>query len=74
MCSDLIVGIELCGNNVISEWRKLIGSADPKKARLEAPHSIRALYGEECPKNADHGSNSRASASRELNFFFNNQS
>jgi len=72
MSSDLIVAIELCGKDVIAGWRKFIGPTDPNKARKEAPQSIRALFGEAGPKNTVHGSDSRASAARELNFFFNN--
>ena len=70
MSSDLIVGLELIGNNVVKRWREIIGPTDPNKARAEAPSTLRALYGDAGPKNVVHGSDAVGSANREIDFFF----
>jgi len=44
-----------------------MGATDPAKA---APGTIRALYGDNVGENAVHGSDSAASADRELKIFF----
>ena len=44
--SDLVVGLELIADNGVGRWRELRGDADPNKARLEQPGSVRALFGE----------------------------
>ena len=54
----------------IKRWRRLIGPTNCQIARVEAPNSLRALYGSEGVRNACHGSDSVESAKRELNFFF----
>ncbi|KRX10142.1 Nucleoside diphosphate kinase [Pseudocohnilembus persalinus] len=74
MSSDLVVGIELVGENAIARWREIIGPTNPQVAKQQAPNSLRALYGTEGPKNVCHGSDSVASANRELEFFFHYQS
>ena len=66
MSSDLVVGLELVADNCVAKWRQLLGPTSPSQAKQESPKSIRALYGEEGPKNAAHGSDSSSSASREL--------
>lgn len=53
--------------NAISAYRELIGATDPEKA---AAHTIRADFAESMSFNAVHGSDSPASASREIAFFF----
>lgn len=45
MSSDLVVGLELVAEDSVAKWRKLLGPTDPKKAKVESPNSIRALYG-----------------------------
>lgn len=70
MTSDYIVGLELVGRDVVKNWRNFIGPTNSEKARLEAPSSIRGLFGTDGTKNAVHGSDSSESASRELNFVF----
>ena len=46
-----------------------MGPTSPIVARSDAPESIRAKFGNEGTQNAVHGSDSAASATRELNFF-----
>lgn len=57
--------------NAIKKWRQLIGPTNIAKAKLIAPHTLRAIYGDETNsvKNAFHGSDSETSAARELAFF-----
>jgi nucleoside diphosphate kinase len=71
MSSDTIIAMELARENAIQVWRELIGATDTKKARETQPDSIRALFGTDSQKNAVHGSDSQASAEREIRFFFN---
>lgn len=74
MSSDWIIGLELIRENAVKKWRDVMGPTDPNKARAEAPNSLRARFGIAGPKNSTHGSDSNASAERELNFFFNENS
>lgn len=57
--SDFIVGLELIATNCIKKWRDLIGPTKCQIARVEAPNSLRALYGTEGVRNACHGSDAR---------------
>lgn len=59
ICSDFIVGLELVATDCIKLWRDLIGPTNCQIARVEAPKSLRALYGQEGVRNACHGSDSR---------------
>ncbi|XP_053562484.1 nucleoside diphosphate kinase 7 [Bombina bombina] len=70
MISGPIVAIEVVGDDAISSWRKLLGPTNSSIARSELPESIRAKFGTDGTKNAAHGSDSVASAARELEFFF----
>ncbi|KAJ2557330.1 hypothetical protein EV175_001408 [Coemansia sp. RSA 1933] len=70
MTSGPIIVLSLDGDDVIRGWRMMIGPTDPDVARAEAPQSIRALFGSNCPRNAAHGSDSPEAAQRELTFFF----
>lgn len=70
MSSDFIVGLELVDADSIKKWRTLIGPTNCQIARVEAPNSLRALYGQEGVRNACHGSDAVTSAKRELDFFF----
>ena len=56
MSSDLLVGIELVCDDSIRRWKKLIGPTNCQIARVEAPNSIRAIYGKEGVRNSVHGS------------------
>ena len=55
------------GDDAISVNRRLMGATDPKEA---APGTIRADFAESIDANAVHGSDSPASAQREIEFFF----
>eukprot|EP00331_Platyophrya_macrostoma_P015880 CAMPEP_0176472858 /NCGR_PEP_ID=MMETSP0127-20121128/41985_1 /TAXON_ID=938130 /ORGANISM="Platyophrya macrostoma, Strain WH" /LENGTH=280 /DNA_ID=CAMNT_0017867791 /DNA_START=41 /DNA_END=879 /DNA_ORIENTATION=- len=74
ICSDFVVGLELVAEDCISRWRSLIGPTNCQVARVEAPNSIRALFGTEGVRNAVHGSDSSGSALREIEFFFGEKS
>ncbi|XP_061183794.1 thioredoxin domain-containing protein 6-like isoform X2 [Saccostrea echinata] len=58
------------GENIISEFRDLIGPTDVEEAKEAQPESLRAKYGEKAFMNALHGSSSEETAMRELAFFF----
>ncbi len=55
------------GEGAILKNRDLMGATDPKKA---APGTIRADFAKSIDANAVHGSDSPASAEREINYFF----
>jgi len=67
MCSGKVVVIALEKDNAIEDYRKLIGSTDPKEA---ADGTVRKLYGESKSFNAVHGSDSSENGIREVAFFF----
>ena len=62
-----VVLMVLCGENAIARNREIMGDTDPAKA---VSGSLRALYGDSVGENAVHGSDSSASAERELSLFF----
>mmetsp|Transcript_59505 Transcript_59505/g.141475 ORF Transcript_59505/g.141475 Transcript_59505/m.141475 type:complete len:374 (+) Transcript_59505:182-1303(+) len=70
MSSGPIVALELVADGAVQKWRKLIGPTNTFTAQTEAPASLRAQFGSDGTRNACHGSDSHASADRELNFFF----
>mmetsp|Transcript_20093 Transcript_20093/g.31426 ORF Transcript_20093/g.31426 Transcript_20093/m.31426 type:complete len:375 (-) Transcript_20093:157-1281(-) len=70
MSSGPIVAMELVADGAIQKWRKLIGPTNTFKAKEDAPNSLRAQFGTDGTKNACHGSDSTASADRELGFYF----
>jgi nucleoside-diphosphate kinase len=67
MTSGPVVLMALKGENAVMRNREIMGATDPKKA---APGTIRALFGDNVGENAAHGSDSLASAERELKIFF----
>lgn len=67
MTSGPVVLMALKGENAVTRNREIMGATDPKKA---APGTIRALFGDNVGENAVHGSDSPASAERELKIFF----
>ena len=67
MTSGPVMLMALSGDNAVMKNRDLMGATDPKKA---APGTIRAKHGASVGENAAHGSDSPASAQRELALFF----
>ncbi|MGE0762804.1 MAG: nucleoside-diphosphate kinase [Bdellovibrionales bacterium] len=67
MTSGPVMLMALKGENAVMKNREVMGATDPKKA---APGTIRALYGDSVGENSVHGSDSPASAERELALFF----
>ena len=67
MTSGPVVLMALKGENAVTRNREIMGATDPKKA---APGTLRALFGDSVGENAVHGSDSLASAERELKIFF----
>lgn len=53
--------------DAIAKYREVIGATDPGKA---AEGTVRKLYGANVGENAVHGSDSEASAAREIGYFF----
>ena len=70
MSSGPVVMLELSGESAIGAWRSLIGPTSTETARKEAPRSLRAMYGSDNTRNAAHGSDSPASAAREIRLMF----
>lgn len=67
MTSGPVVVMCLVGENAVLKNREIMGATDPKKAN---PGTIRAKHGDSMGENAVHGSDSVASAERELAIFF----
>lgn len=70
MTSGPIWALALTGVDAISKWRKLMGPTDSDEARRMDPGCIRGKFGTNKTFNACHGSDSPASASREIRFYF----
>lgn len=66
MASPIII-LALEKDNAVLAWRDLMGATNPKDA---AAGTVRALFGANIGANAAHGSDSLASAARELAIFF----
>ena len=64
-----VIALALSRNNAVAEWRAIMGATDPRKA---APGTLRALaIGEPVMSdNVVHGSDSVASAEREIRLIF----
>ncbi|KAM7130325.1 nucleoside diphosphate kinase 6 isoform 1-T6 [Ciconia maguari] len=60
----------LAHENAVPLWRSLMGPTKVFRARNSVPDSIRGTYGLTDTRNTTHGSDSPASASREIAFFF----
>src|SRR5580658_2607025 len=67
MTSGPVLMTCLQGEGAIMKNREIMGATDPKKA---AAGTIRAKHGDNVGENAVHGSDSPASAARELAIFF----
>ena len=69
MTSGPVVVQVLAGENAIMLNRELMGNTNPKEAEAG---TIRADFAESIDANAVHGSDSPASAQREIAYFFEN--
>lgn len=67
MTSGPVMIMALYGDNAIERNREIMGATDPAKA---AAGTIRAEFGDSVGENAVHGSDSPASAEREIGLFF----
>ena len=67
MTSGPVMLMVLEGDNAVEKYRKLMGATDPTKA---APETIRKLFADSLEANSVHGSDSAASAQREVAYFF----
>jgi len=67
MTSGPVIVQALEGENAIALHRELMGATDPKKA---AAGTVRADFAASIDENAVHGSDSAASAAREIAYFF----
>jgi adenylate kinase len=70
MSSGPVVALCLAKPNGIRNWRQMQGPTATSVARREKPSSLRARFGVDGTRNATHGSDSVASATRELRFYF----
>lgn len=64
-----VTAMALVKENAVAEWRKFIGTTNPKEA---APGTLRCkyAYNSSLPQNFVHGSDSLENAEREIKFFF----
>lgn len=67
MSSGPTMLLALSGDSAITVAREIMGETNPEKA---APGTIRARFADSVTENAVHGSDSPASAARELDFHF----
>jgi nucleoside-diphosphate kinase len=70
MTSGPIVALALARNDAISVWRAILGPTKVHRTRVEAPGTLRGLFGVSDTRNVGHGSDSSDSAQRELGTFF----
>jgi nucleoside-diphosphate kinase len=67
MTSGPVVLMVLQGENAVERNRQIMGATNPNDA---APGTLRKLYAKSIEANAVHGSDSKASADREIAYFF----
>lgn len=67
MSRSPVIVLALEAEGAIKKWRDTMGATNPEKADAG---TIRKLYGASVGENATHGSDSDASAARELGYFF----
>ncbi len=70
MTSGPVMLMTLEGENAVENYRKLMGATDPAKA---APQTIRKIFADSLEANSVHGSDSAASAQREIAYFFKSE-
>lgn len=68
--SGPVLAMVLSKEHAIRGWRRLLGPTRVAAAIKNHPNSIRAQFGSSDTENAAHGSDSAASAEREIRFFF----
>ena len=68
MTSGPVVVQVLAGKDAIATSRKIMGATNPANAE---PGTIREKFAESLERNSVHGSDSEASAKKEIGFFFN---
>jgi nucleoside-diphosphate kinase len=62
-----VVAMVVEGENVIAEWRKMMGATNPADA---LPGTVRGDFASTIDENVVHGSDAPATADRELEIFF----
>jgi nucleoside-diphosphate kinase len=67
MTSAPVMLMVLEGENAVDRNREIMGATNPAEA---AENTLRKLYAKSIGENAVHGSDSQASADREINYFF----
>jgi len=70
LCSDVVVGLEIVGENSIETVKGICGPENPYNAKNEQPKSLRAVFGKDPIKNAVHCSESSQASEHERNLFF----
>jgi len=70
MTSGPVVALALARSDAIPVWRAILGPTKVHRTRVEAPGTLRGLFGISDTRNVGHGSDSLASAQRELGIFF----
>ncbi|KAJ2840539.1 hypothetical protein FBU31_000329 [Coemansia sp. 'formosensis'] len=73
MTSGPMQALALRGPKAITLWREMMGSTHPVRMRVLNTTCLRARYGLTDTRNSFHGSDSPASAARELEFIFGKQ-
>ena len=67
MMSDVAIGMEVLKDNAYEELQLLAGPENPQQAKLEAPESIRAIFGHDLQRNSVHVDDQQSM----IDFFFN---
>ncbi|AXA52286.1 nucleoside-diphosphate kinase [Malassezia restricta] len=70
MTSGRAIGLALAGPHAIRDWRQLIGPTKAYRTAWEQPECLRAQLGLGDTRNGFHGSDSTASAMKELGLVF----
>lgn len=70
MSSGPLIALVLAKMDAIVAWRALMGPTNSLTAKETEPTCLRARFGTDGTQNATHGSDSTASATREIRFFF----
>lgn len=70
MTSGVVHALILEKQDAVDSWRHLCGPTSSKRAIEESPESMRAMYGTDGLRNAVHGSDTKDSAHREIEFIF----